>query len=59
MTQDATAHDREDCLAGECEHPDHFLLEADVHLEHFLTLVAGQRRDEMVPEIASNYPVIL
>jgi hypothetical protein len=61
MTQDATAHDRDDCLVGECSHPDHYLQDAEVDLQYFLALVAGAPRDHVMPECAysSRFPVML
>lgn len=57
----STAHDCEDCLAGACLHPEHYLLDSNVDLDYLIALSAHRRRfDELLPETAwADRPVML
>lgn len=59
--EDSTAHDCDDCLAGQCEHPDHYLADADVDLDYLLALDSRiSRWDQLLPETAwARGPVTL
>lgn len=56
MSENGNLHDCEDCVAGHCAHPDHYLYDADVDLDYLISLDAHQRRlDQLLPETAHHH----